>query len=190
MKRTILIALAVPLFVLAGCADGSDPGVATAAGTGAPAAPAAAEEGPEPAEDPQERGRQFAQCMRDHGVDMPDPDANGGRVEFQAGAADADKIDEAQQACQRYAPGSGGTKAEIDPATLEQMRAFSQCMRDNGVPGFPDPSADDGMLVRVGGADGLDAEAMEAAQEACKDLQPEPPGGGVTSGGPAAGGGA
>jgi hypothetical protein len=184
MKRTTLIALALPLLVLAGCAGGTTPQVASAAGTGAPVAPAASE-GPAPAEDLQERALQFAQCMRDHGVDMPDPQFDGDRVGITIGGAPGDqaKIEEAQQACEQYAPGIGGGGGELDPETAEQMRAYAQCMRDNGVPEFPDPGSG-GLQVRVGGPDGLDPEAMEAAEEACRDLRPE------IAGGRAAGGGA
>jgi len=58
----------------------------------------------------------------------------------------------------------------------EQALAYSQCMRENGVPDFPDPVVEDGRLqMRVGGPDQprLDPEAMDRAQEACKDLAPK-----------------
>ena len=40
----------------------------------------------------------------------------------------------AQKACQELAPGGRAT-----PQMQEQLLAFCQCMRDNGVPDFPDP---------------------------------------------------
>lgn len=66
-------------------------------------------------------------------------------------------------------PDSGG--GEGDP--LIEPLAYSECMRDNGIEGFPDPSEDGG-----GGGltlpEGMDAESEEfqAAQNACEDLMP------------------
>jgi len=52
----------------------------------------------------QEQLRQFAQCMRDHGVDMPDPDPNGGGFGMGNGNAPFDQDDpkfrKAFEACQ------------------------------------------------------------------------------------------
>lgn len=166
------MALLVPLFVLVGCAAGTDPGVATAADPAAPAEPVAGGSGPATAEDPQERGRQFAQCMRDHGVDMPDPD-DSGRVTIQRGAGgDQEDVEAAMQACEQYAP-FGGERPELDPAQLEELRAHSRCIRDNGVPSFPDPGSDGGIAIRAGEGSDIDPEALERAKEACRDQLPD-----------------
>jgi hypothetical protein len=59
----------------------------------------------------------FAQCMRAHGVDVPDPQTSGNGFAFSLGGPGAPKIDpnsaafkNAQSACQKYLPGkpSGG----------------------------------------------------------------------------------
>ena len=69
-----------------------------------------------------------------------------------------------------------GGAADSEEELEEQALAFSQCMRENGVPDFPDPEIEDGRLrMRVGGPDGgapVDQEAMERAMEACEDLAP------------------
>jgi len=68
--------------------------------------------------------------------------------------------------------GAADSEAELE----EQALAFSECMRENGVPDFPDPQIEDGRIqMRIGGPDGggqLDQEAMEEAMEACEDLAP------------------
>jgi hypothetical protein len=68
--------------------------------------------------------------------------------------------------------GEAGDEEDLE----EQALAFAECMRENGVPDFPDPVVEDGRIqMRIGGPDGggeLDPEAMEAAQEACQDLAP------------------
>ena len=50
---------------------------------------------------------------------------------------------------------------------------FAECMRDNGVPEFPDPDAS-GELTFDDGVEALDPEAAawKPAIGACKDLQP------------------
>jgi hypothetical protein len=71
--------------------------------------------------------------------------------------------------------GDGGEPASEEDLE-EQALAFSECMRENGVPDFPDPEIEDGGIrMRVGGPDGggeIDQEAMEKAMEACEELAP------------------
>jgi hypothetical protein len=52
----------------------------------------------------------FAQCMREHGVDMPDPGADGGLV-FKTKPGSREKLDKARQACQSKLPGGGRGEA-------------------------------------------------------------------------------
>ena len=69
-----------------------------------------------------------------------------------------------------------GGKADSEEEFEEQALAFSECMRENGVPDFPDPVIEDGRIrLQVGGPDGggePDPEALEQAHEACEDLAP------------------
>jgi hypothetical protein len=69
--------------------------------------------------DPQtvEQFRQFTQCMRDHGIDVPDPDPNGGGgVKMSKGPGginpDDPKFKAAEQACQDKLPGKGPVHVE------------------------------------------------------------------------------
>ena len=64
----------------------------------------------------------------------------------------------------------GGSSAAGDQAVR-----FAQCMRENGVPDFPDPDASGELSIDgVLNGSSLDASspAWEAAMRACKDLQP------------------
>lgn len=69
-----------------------------------------------------------------------------------------------------------GGEADSEEELEEQALAFSQCMRENGVPDFPDPNVEDGRIqMRVGGPDGegsIDQGAMEKAMGECEDLAP------------------
>ena len=69
-----------------------------------------------------------------------------------------------------------GGEADSEEELEEQALAFSQCMRENGVPDFPDPNIEDGRIeMRIGGPDGageIDQDAMEKAMKECEDLAP------------------
>jgi hypothetical protein len=69
-----------------------------------------------------------------------------------------------------------GGEADSEADLEEQALEFAECMRENGVPDFPDPEIEDGRIqMRIGGPDGggeLDQEAVEQAMEACEDLAP------------------
>jgi hypothetical protein len=107
--------------------------------------------------------------MRENGVpDFPDPDAEG---RFSEGEHDPDDpaLRAAQEACRDLAPG-GEHENLGDPALVEQMREYSQCMRDNGLPDFPDPDAD-GRLRGVG-HEQRDDPTYRAASETCREKLP------------------
>ena len=124
--------------------------------------------------DPEEAGRLYAQCMRDNGVpDFPDPGADGQfSLSHGEGGIDQDdpKFRAAMETCRDLAPG-GDHRDTGDPAYVEQMREFSQCMRDNGLPDFPDPDAD-GRLQLGHGEGGYGDPKFQAAMESCQEQLP------------------
>ena len=111
---------------------------------------------------------EFANCMREHGVDMPDPqvDEDGGvLIEIGGGvgggAADPDDFQEAQEACQDLMPDGPMTRAngDFDPTEMQdQMLEFTQCMRDHGVP-MDDPDFSDDGRIEVTATVPADGEA-------------------------------
>ena len=117
-----------------------------------------------------EAGRLYAQCMRANGMpDFPDPDAEGRLRGPGHEAQDDPKFKAAAEACRALAPG-GEHRNTNDPAALEQMRKFSQCMRDNGLPDFPDPDADG--RLRGLGHEAQDTPTYRAAIGACSKVLP------------------
>ncbi|HEX6352676.1 hypothetical protein [Actinophytocola sp.] len=156
-----LVALA-----LAGCSSGQSEEIPSAGG-------AATTSNTKQASD-EEQAQEFVDCMRDNGIDLPDPepDGNGG---FDFGMADADvdrtspAFREAIQACRDKLPGGGDLDLD-DPELQEQLREFAQCMRDNGVD-VPDPEPGGGF----GGFADIDPNdpAVRAALEACQDKLPQ-----------------
>jgi hypothetical protein len=123
--------------------------------------------------DRQDAARQYAQCMRDNGVpDFPDPDPDG---QFRGTSHDQQndpKFRAASDACSSLAPG-GEHENTGDPAFVNQMRKYAQCMRDNGVPDFPDPDANG--QFRGSSHEQQNDPKFRAASEACRR---ELPGGG------------
>jgi len=179
MKLLRLAAVpALAALALAGCAEakGADNGIATAGG--ASASPSAEAAGAKLSEE--ERRLKFAECMRGEGIDMPDPQTEGGRgerVRIRAGEGmEPEKVEAAMKVCKEFAP-NGGEPIKLNPEQLEQMRKFSKCMRENGVPEFPDPQAEGGIRIRAGQGSDLDPESDEfqAAEEKCRQFRPVRP---------------
>ena len=119
----------------------------------------------------------FAQCMRENGVDVPDPGGadERGPVEISGNPED---LREAEEACAEYrdeipAPDLTDEQArELKDAAL----AHSRCMREQGLD-FPDPQfdAEGGAMVQIGPGSGIDFNDPDfrKAQEACRDTLPE-----------------
>jgi hypothetical protein len=122
-----------------------------------------------------EQAMRFAQCMRDNGVSaFPDPNASGSfTIDQIANGSSVDTssaaFQQALSACKDQEPaGFAGTKRT--PQQQENALKFAQCIRENGVPDFPDPTAD-GPLVdtnRIASANqpgGMDL--LRAAMQKC-----------------------
>jgi hypothetical protein len=153
-----LAALAIAALIGAGCSD-------------------------EPAEDGNANGdyesaAKFSECMRDNGVaEFPDPDASGsltidGVLNGSSLDASSAAWKTAMAACKDVEPpgftGDEDISAEEQKARLE----FAQCIRDNGVPDFPDPAPDEPMVDTRRIPSAATDEGMtilNAAMEACGD---------------------
>jgi hypothetical protein len=138
----------------------------------------------------------FAQCMREHGVNVSTPTGAAGAIKITgtAGAANPHSLEAAQDACKRYQP-SGG-KQSISPAERAALEdaslKFAQCMRSHGV-NVPNPTTSAGgagFSIRIQGGPGSvnpSSPNFQAAQKACQGLLPKPPGGkgpGLSTNGP------
>lgn len=119
----------------------------------------------------------FAQCMRANGISQfPDPDASGAlTIDAVVNGSSLDPnsptFQQAISACKDLEPAGfmGHTRsAQQQAAALK----FAQCMRDNGVPDFPDPTAD-GPLIdttripSVGDKDPHSIPGFQAATGKC-----------------------
>jgi hypothetical protein len=139
--------------------------------------------------------------MRDQGIDMPDPETNGGgggAVRIGGRGEDRDKFQAAMQECEHFLEQAGGFRSEMDPEMLDRMVEFAQCMREHGID-MPDPQADGGIMIQRnddgsatnGSGANIDPESEEfqAAQEACQPILGEDIGPRTDSRGPGGGDG-
>jgi len=169
----VVCGLGLVVAFVAGCGAHGGGGVATAVG-GNRAAATATPDPSAPAADPAQRQRQFAQCMRDHGVDVPDPEAGKGP---QAGAeVDKQAAQAALVACRPFMP-DGGDLSPPSATELDALRAFAVCLRAHGVPDFPDPDPATGQpaFANLDQARAMKRDPhLQDAVRACQDLAPTP----------------
>jgi hypothetical protein len=201
--RLVMAFAATALLAACGSVAADDPEVASLSTAPADdatvdtsAATGDATESTEPV-DPSEAPLKFAQCMREHGIDMPDPTVSGdggvmiavgGPTQVDGGASvdgpDPEEFEAANKDCQHFmedAIGQFDPPSEEDQKKMqEQSLEFAKCMRDHGVD-MPDPqfSADGGgFSISIGGPadsnpnnDGplidFNSDEFKAASEAC-----------------------
>jgi hypothetical protein len=126
----------------------------------------------------------FSQCMRQHGVDFPDPQRVGtGGIKLSGKNINPNdpKTKAAQSACQKYMENGGGPP--LDPAQQAKLQdafvAYAGCMRGKGID-MPDPKVGShGVEMRItkgkpgDGGNGLstgpapDSPAFTAADKVC-----------------------
>jgi hypothetical protein len=185
MKRTLIVTLAaLTALAVTGCRGDTDDSEGVATAGGAPTSTATGNNSNTGADDGDtgEKMRRFASCMREHGIDMPDPEVDSeGRVRMQIGGGpneggtppDREKFEAARKECQQYLP-NGGEPPKMDPEQVEQARQFARCMRENGVPNFPDPQADGSVRIEAGPGTGIEpnSQAFKDAQAKCEQYMP------------------
>lgn len=150
MKRTALIA-ALALLAIGACSQQT-----TSQPTSSPS--------PTPTPD----ALAFTQCMRDKGIDMDDPDPDTGRPKPGDGVdPQGQAYQTAMQDCAHLLPGSE-SDSSADPEKLKVYQAYAKCMRENGMPDFPDPQP--GEQGNFGGKLDRTNPNFAKAHEACKDV--------------------
>jgi hypothetical protein len=131
----------------------------------------------------------FARCMRDHGVQVPDPGPQG-QIRIQAGPGSKARIDAAQKACGHYLQELARTASPAETQRLQDAALkYAQCMRSHGID-FPDPRVGAGGGVELGGPNiNPHSPQFQQADKACRHFQPDGGKGRATNsgGGPAVG---
>ena len=177
VRRSVVAFAALAAFTLGACGSGGDDasdGVASL-DDGAPDEASTASVAPTATTellDQEEALFEFAACMREHGVDMPDPqldDDGGVRIQIGTGEAerergDSDQVNRAMEECQDLMPRGPVERngEQFDPTEMQdELLEFAQCMRDHGVD-MPDPEFGEDGRIEVGTmTDTADAEGSD-----------------------------
>ncbi len=134
----------------------------------------------------------LAKCFRAHGINVPDPSANGGVAGGGGGLFRSlqnysqAQVTAARNACRQYFA-QAFPRLNLSPAQQAQFRAeivkFAQCMRSHGV-NIPDPTANGGGFGFRQAFRSIDrtSPAFQAAAKACQSLRPRFGRGGPGSG--------
>jgi hypothetical protein len=182
IARSILASAALIVLIAACSGAPAGSGVATLddpSASGTPSASPAAS-----ALTPQDAALAYARCMRENGVEMPDPKVTTGAngeiaIEQSAGGAvPKEKMAAADATCRHFmtAAGPNGPREPMSAEDLDKLLQFAKCMREHGID-MPDPNADGGIIIeRRDGATGptgpQDDAEFQAANEACASLLP------------------
>lgn len=155
-------AAAVVLLAASACSDSDDgSGIASAGGE----ANAAASEDGEDIEslDEDAQALAFAECMREEGIDVPDPGPGqeGLAEAFQEAFDDHDQatIDQAFSACEDLMPQYAQEEQHDEVVMLD----LAECLREQGLEISDEPFAD------AHGPD-IDQDEFQAAMEVCRDV--------------------
>jgi hypothetical protein len=127
-----------------------------------------------------EKAVKFAECMRNNGVSaFPDPPASGELTID--GVANGSSLDtnsavftQAVSTCKDLEP-SGFMGQKATPQQMDARLKFAQCMRENGVPDFPDPTPngpliDTNRIPSLAGKDPRIDPGFNAATHKCSDF--------------------
>ena len=122
---------------------------------------------------------EFAQCMREEGINFPDPtfDIDGNPQFDNVDVENEDEFEEAFTNCEDILRNALPEQFDLDPeveaALVDASLEFSQCMREEGISNFPDPTPGEFGFFAF-----RDAEiewTSDDVQEAFEICQPENP---------------
>ncbi len=132
----------------------------------------------------QDGALRFARCIREHGVNMPDPEVGGnGMVKIAPGPGQGDdmrpenpKVRRAMAACEKHLPQGGPGEVDEQQAARFQddFVRYARCMREHGV-NMPDPGPNGGFVFKRGDPKAPDPEspAFKRADRECHHLLAE-----------------
>ena len=121
----------------------------------------------------------FAQCMREEGINFPDPtfDIDGNPQFDNVDVENEDEFEAAFTNCEDILRNALPEQFDLDPeveaALVDASLEFSQCMREEGISNFPDPTPGEFGFFAF-----RDAEiewTSDDVQEAFEICQPENP---------------
>jgi uncharacterized protein (DUF305 family) len=178
MKRKVVLAIWVGALAMAlglsaaacGGGSGDSNGVASLTDTGGTTTNSSSGSGEASPKDRREAELKFAQCMRDHGVDMPDP--VNGHFDLKVKPGDQKNAEEAQKACGKILQNVAPRLSEEQQAKMRQAALdYAKCMREHGID-MADPQFQEGggMTMRMPEHTREDDPKFKDAQKACEPI--------------------
>jgi hypothetical protein len=174
-RSSLIATSAVAVALLAaGCGGGGTSGVANV-GSSTSTSSSASGGTPTQAELQQEQrdATRFAQCMRSHGVPIPDPTTSPHAFKS-ALDSHAPAFRSAFTACGHLLPAGHAQNQSTAPtrAQTAALLAFAGCLRVHGFPGFPDPSSSGGLSHEMLDRAGIDLHdpALVRAADSCTSV--------------------
>lgn len=166
LRYGVAAVLLAVLAGLAGCTSGS----------GNPSTSASASSGAVSDEQILAIGREFARCMAEHGLEVEEPIVENGRLIVPFVAATPQQgtppsKPETPEACQSILERLPPSVLEAPPPSaedIEKMEKFSQCVRENGFPDWPDPQPATGRFVITGTSIDVKSDRFQTAKKACQ----------------------
>lgn len=123
----------------------------------------------------------FSACMRARGVpDFPDPGTSQGPNAFGVDgytfnlpvnlSTESPAYQDAYKACGNVIAGPGGGGHGIPARARQLALAHAECMREHGVPDYPDPTFSGNGMSERGGGPGLNPQspAFQQSQKLCQ----------------------
>jgi hypothetical protein len=170
------LALIAMVALISAC--GSSAPASTSSASGASASGASG--GGNPTASNHEKAVKFAECMRNNGVSaFPDPPASGNlTIDAIANGSSLDTsspaFTQAISACKKLEPAGFTGSTPTSRQTSARLK-FAQCMRQNGVPDFPDPTAngpliDTTRIPSLAGKDPRSDATFTAATHKCSSF--------------------
>ncbi|MFC4337684.1 hypothetical protein [Salininema proteolyticum] len=108
----------------------------------------------------------YNECLRDNGIDIQDSEGGTGAVTLDEG--DMEAFDEAKEACEEFEPEPAEGAPQSDEEAYQQMLAYAECMRENGVDDFEDPEP--GGAMKAMPQEMMEDPTFQAAMEACEKV--------------------
>ncbi|WP_262286674.1 hypothetical protein [Micromonospora sp. MA102] len=176
MTRTTSTVFLIALLAVGAGTAGCDPGGA-ASGSSGPSASASGSR-----QHLLALGQEWVQCIRAHGLPrMPDAElSQDGYLQIapQAGydwKADLRNHPTTIDACKsiedRYPPNAFRPKEQFSAADLAKLAEYAKCIREHGIPEFPDPNAAGEFdLTGTSLANGIPEQQMSPAARACQQI--------------------
>jgi hypothetical protein len=163
--RYLAVTVGVVALLLTGCGSGDDetPDVVSA-GSGPSDAVA-------PAGDRAGQAERYRDCLLENGVTLLDQPTEEGLPQVDKARTTVDVLAVAQEKCRTLVP-AGGDAARPAAEDIQARARYAACIRQNGVPEYPDPDpvTGDARISEELAARLKDDPRMRTAEEACQGL--------------------